>query len=273
MSKATLLNDIDKFVRWRISVLEKALATADFENGGEKITFVNDWEGLGLFLDAKVNESEKRLAQLMRSYYPDCVEYRVAVNVTPFKEMINDFLSFIAPSGNIMASTPKVRATLLNVISPDSIIPEFGGFDVIPAGVPSVVSAIVVSAGKTYSADVPANKGDTVVYAYICREGDVSGSYGFKKEGKRFLDDKNTIAKNHTGKGAYEVEKKGSFVISFANEDPVGEKTIYYRATVLSHDDYKLDKKKSKKDKKEKKEAKEGKDAESPTIEVHDADE
>lgn len=266
MAKASLLADVDKFVRWRISVLEKALAVADFESGGEKITFVNDWAGCGLFLDSKINESQKRLTALMRSYYPECVEYRISVNVPPLKELFNDIVSFIAPSGNIVVSTPKVRPTLLSVISPDSIIAEFGGFDPVPEGIESVVNAVVVVPGKTFSAEVPANKGDTVLYSYICREGDVSGSYGFKKEGKRFLDDKNTIAKKDTGKGSYVVEKKGAFVISFANEDPVGEKTVFYRATVVSREDNKAEKKRSKKEKKESKKEKDSK--ETPEVDV-----
>jgi hypothetical protein len=270
MSKASLLSDVDKFVRWRISVLEKALASADFINGGEKVTFVYDWAGCGLFLDGKVNESQNKFNNLMKLYYPECAEYRVSVNVPPLKEFINDIFSFISPSGNIVVSTPKVKPTLLTYISPDSIIPQYGGFDPVPPGVESVVNAVVVSAGKNFSAEVPANKGDTVLYSYICREGDVSGSYGFKKEGKRFLDDKNTIAKKDTGKGSYDVEKKGAFVISFANEDPVGEKTVFYRATVVSRDDVKVEKKKSKKDKKK---AEKEEKADSPTIEVSGADE
>ena len=66
MEKLTLLNDTDKFVRWRISVLEKALATGDFENGGEKITYVYDWYGCGLFLSGKVSESERKLRNFIR---------------------------------------------------------------------------------------------------------------------------------------------------------------------------------------------------------------
>jgi len=269
MAKASLLSDVDKFVRWRVSILEKALATADFANGGEKITFVNDWAGCGLFLDGKVNESQNKFNNIMRLYYPECTEYRVSVNVPPLKELINDIFSFIAPSGNIMVSTPKVKPTLLSYISPDSIIPQYGGFDPVPAGVESVVNAVVVSPGKNFSAEVPANKGDSVLFSFICREGDVSGSHGFKKEGKRFLDDKNTIPKKDTGKGTYDVEKKGAFVISFANEDPVGEKTVFYRCTVVSREDAKLEKKKSKKDKKKEKEEKE---EASPKIEVQGAD-
>jgi len=250
MAKASLVNDTDKFVRWRISILEKAMAKADFANGGEKITFINDWTGCGLFLDSKVNESQKKLLNFMRLYYPECTEWKISVNVPPLKELFNDFMSFIAPSGNIVVSAAKVKPTLLTYVSPDSITPQFGGFDPIPEGVESVVTAVVVSAGKTVSAEVPANKGDSIVYSFICREGEVSGSYGFKKDGKRFLDDKNTIPKKDTGKGSYDVEKKGSFVISFGNEDPVGEKTVYYRAAVVSREDAKTERKKSKKDKK-----------------------
>jgi hypothetical protein len=204
----------------------------------------------------------------MRSYYPECTEYRISVNVPPLKEFFNDIVSFIAPSGNVVVSAPKVRPTLLSIVSPDSIIPEFGGFDPLPDGAESVVNAVVVVPGKTFSAEVPANKGDMVLYSYICREGEVSGSYGFKKEGKRFLDDKNTIAKKDTGKGSYDVEKKGAFVLSFANEDPVGEKTVFYRATVVSRDDHKTEKKKSKKDKKESKKDKESPAKETPEVEI-----
>jgi hypothetical protein len=274
MAKVSLLSDVDKFVRWRISVLEKALASADFQNGGEKVTFVYDWAGCGLFLDSKVNESQNKLNNFMKLYYPECTEFRISVNVPPLKEFFNDIFSFISPSGNIVVSAPKVKASLLTYVSPDSIIPQYGGFDPVPPGVESVVSAVVVSAGKNFSAEVPANKGDTVFYSYICREGDVSGSYGFKKEGKRFLDDKNTIAKKDTGKGSYDVEKKGAFVISFANEDPVGEKTVFYRAVVVSREDFKTEKKKSKKDKKKggDKEEKEEKDS-GVKIEVQGAEE
>ena len=179
--------------------------------------------------------------------------------MTPLKELLNDVFSFLSPPSekarNIVISAPKIRQTLLAVVSPDSIIPQYGGFDPVPAGHESVVNVIVVAAGKTFSAEVPATKGDSVLYSYICREGDVTGSYGFKKEGKRFLDDKNQIAKKETGKGAYDVERKGAFVISFANEDPVGEKTVYYRTVVVSREDAKVEKKKSKKEKKSKESA------------------
>lgn len=66
MAKANLLSDVDKFVRWRVSVLEKALASADFTTDGEKITNIADWYGCGLFLDGKVNESQSKLNAIMR---------------------------------------------------------------------------------------------------------------------------------------------------------------------------------------------------------------
>ena len=189
-------------------------------------------------------------------YYPECTEYKINVNVSPLKEILTTIGNIFSGGGfkEVCVTTPLVRQKLLELISPDSIIQQYGGFDPCPPGYKSEVQMIVINAGKNYSSETPANKGDAILYNYVCREGDITGSYGFKKEGKRFLDDKNQIAKKESGKGNYEVEKKGAFVISFANEDPVGEKTVYFRTVVMNSDGSgaKIEKKKSKKEKKEK---------------------
>ena len=253
MSKLGLLSDPEKFTRWRIHVLEKALQKADFASGCEKITQVFDWTGIGLFLDSRINDSNSRLASITKLYYPECFEYKAQINISGLKEFLiklgNLFTGDL--SSNLAITPDNVRPALLEIISPDSIIPEFGGFDPLPSGTESVVLCQRVLAGKTFSHEAPANKGDVIHYSYICKEGDITGSYGFKKEGKKYLDDKNQIAKRDSGKGIYEVDRKGAFVMSFANEDPTGEKTIYFRASVVVKDDSKVDKKKSKKDKKE----------------------
>jgi len=256
LSKLGLLSDPEKFTRWRIYVLEKALQKADFASGGEKITQVFDWAGMGLFLDSRINDSNSRLASITKLYYPECFEYKAQINVSGLKELLIKLGNFFTGdlSSNLAITPINVRPALLEIISPDSIIPELGGFDPLPPGTQSVVLCQRVLAGKTFSHEAPANKGDVIHYSYICKEGDVTGSYGYKREGKKYLDDKNQIAKKDSGKGIYEVDRKGAFVMSFANEDPTGEKTIYFRASVVSKDDKveKVgDKKKSKKDKKE----------------------
>jgi hypothetical protein len=254
LSKLSLVADPEKFLRWRVHVLEKALSKANFEQGAEKVTQIFDWSGVGLFLDSKISESNNRLAAICRSYYPECFEYKAQVNVSGLKEFLINIGNFFAPldnSKNIAITPQNLRQTLLEIISPDSIIPEYNGFDPLPSGTESIVLSQNVLAGKTFSHEVPATKGDIIEYSYICKQGDITGSYGFKKEGKKFLDDKNQIAKKESGKGTYEVERKGAFVLSFANEDPNGSKDIYFRAVIVSQDDSKTERKKSRKDKKE----------------------
>jgi len=257
MSKLGLLSDPEKFTRWRIFVLEKALKVANFGAGGEKVTQVFDWSGMGLFLDSRITDSNNRLAALTKLYYPECFEYKAQVNVSPFKEFLINVGSIFTGDLSLAITQQNIRAGLLEIISPDSIISEYGGFDPLPEGVQSIVLAQKVMAGKIFSHETAANKGDSIHYSYICKEGDVTASYGFRKEGKRYLDDKNQIAKKESGKGTYEVEKTGAFVISFSNEDPVGEKTVYFRASLVSKEDgakrgdSKAEKRKSKRDKKE----------------------
>lgn len=255
MSKLGLLSDPEKFTRWRIFVLEKSLKEASFATGGEKITQIFDWSGVGLFLDSKISDSNSRLAALTKLYYPECFEYKVQVNVSPFKELLITLGSIFTGDQTVAYTPAYVRAGLLEIISPDSIIPEFGGFDPLPESVESVVYSQKLMAGKTFSHETPTSKGDIVHYSYVCKEGDITGSYGYRKEGKKYLDDKNQIAKKETGKGTYDVEKNGAFVFSFANEDPTGEKTIYFRAAVVPKNvgassdgrESKADRKKSKK--------------------------
>jgi len=263
LSKLGLLSDPEKFTRWRIYILEKALKEASFATGGEKVTQVFDWSGMGLFLDSRISDSNNRVAALAKLYYPECFEYKVQANVSAFKEFLINVGSIFTGDLSVAITPPNLRSGLLEIISPDSIITEYGGFDPLPEGVQSVVLCQKVMAGKTFSHEATANKGDTVYYSYVCKEGDVTASYGFRKDGKRYLDDKNQIAKKDSGKGQYEVEKTGAFVISFANEDPVGEKTIYFRASIANKDDgskrsdSKADRKKSKKvDRKESKKSK-----------------
>jgi len=262
MSKLGLLSDPEKFTRWRIFVLEKALKAANYAGGGEKVTQVFDWSGMGLFLDSRISDSNNRIAALTKLYYPECFEYKAQINVSSFKEFLINFQSIFSGDLSLAITQPNLHSKLLEIISPDSILTEYGGFDELPEGVESVVLTQRVTAGKTFSHESPATKGDTVYYSYICKEGDVTASYGFRKEGKRYLDDKNQIAKKESGKGTYEVDKNGAFVFSFANEDPVGEKTIYFRAAIAakgdnakrseSKADKKTERKKSKKSKKTK---------------------
>jgi hypothetical protein len=154
------------------------------------------------------------------------------------KEFFNDVVNFFTPGTdkgkNIMVSTPKVKSVLLGIVSPDSILPAYGGFDKLPEGIESNVQMCLIHPGKTFSSEVTAKKGDSVEYSFVCKEGEITGSFGFKKEGKKYLDDKNSLQKKDSGKGSYEPEKTGAFVISFANEDPVGDKTVYFRLAVIS---------------------------------------
>lgn len=159
LSKLGLLSDPEKFTRWRIFILEKALKQADFENGGEKVTQVFDWVGMGVFLDSRVNDSNHRLSALTKLYYPECFHYQVQINVSGFKEfLINIKNLFTGHLRTSIAIAPAyVRSNLLDLISPDSIIPQYGGFDPLPGGIESVVNCQKILPGKTFSHETPTN--------------------------------------------------------------------------------------------------------------------
>ncbi|KAI8809639.1 CRAL-TRIO domain-containing protein, partial [Cladochytrium replicatum] len=126
-----IYNNPEKFLRWRIQLMEKAIALLDFENGLETVTQVHDYEGASLFLDKRIKAVSTQIIKIFQDHYPEMLEKKFFIGVPTLMEyLFSLFSSFVSKATRdkfIVVSKARTRATLLEHIAPNQLPARYGG--------------------------------------------------------------------------------------------------------------------------------------------------
>ncbi|XP_057457059.1 patellin-3 [Lotus japonicus] len=123
-----------KFIKWRIQVLEKSVRKLDFSptpTAISTIVQVNDLKnspGLGKW---ELRQATNQALQLLQDNYPEFVAKQVFINVPwwylAFSRMISPFLTQRTKSKFVFAGPSKSAETLFKYIAPELVPVQYGG--------------------------------------------------------------------------------------------------------------------------------------------------
>nr|KYP68796.1 Patellin-3 [Cajanus cajan] len=122
----------NKFIRWRIQLLEKSVRSLDFSPTAiSTIVQVNDLKnspGLG---KRDLRQATNQALQLLQDNYPEFVAKQIFINVPwwylAFSRMISPFLTQRTKSKFLFAGPSKSAETLFKYIAPELVPLQYGG--------------------------------------------------------------------------------------------------------------------------------------------------
>ncbi|KAG4966683.1 hypothetical protein JHK82_032395 [Glycine max] len=126
----------NKFLRWRIQLLERSIRHLDFtpSSGINTIFQVNDLKNSPGPAKRELRLATKQALQLLQDNYPEFVAKQVFINVPwwylAFYTMINPFLTSRTKSKFVFAGPSKSPDTLFKYISPEQVPVQYGGLSV-----------------------------------------------------------------------------------------------------------------------------------------------
>ncbi|KAL1362654.1 hypothetical protein HN51_010877 [Arachis hypogaea] len=122
-----------KFIRWRIQLLEKSVRKLDFSPRGiSTIVQVNDLKNSpGQLSKRELRQATNQALQLLQDNYPEFVAKQVFINVPwwylAFSRMISAFLTQRTKSKFVFAGPSKSAETLFKYIAPEQVPVQYGG--------------------------------------------------------------------------------------------------------------------------------------------------
>ncbi|GBG79247.1 hypothetical protein CBR_g29298 [Chara braunii] len=124
---------VDKFIRWRLSVMEEGVKMLDFRpQGCCHILQIQDMKSApSPFKNKEQRIATKRTLHLLQDHYPELVRRKIFINVPWYfsvvYNMINPFLTERQKSKWVLASPGKVTETLLKYIPASELPVKYGG--------------------------------------------------------------------------------------------------------------------------------------------------
>jgi len=128
-----VFGDVQRFLRWRVSFMEKSIALLDFETVDQMVQ-IHDYEGVGM---SSRTESSKKAAseasKIFQDYYPEFLFRKFFVNVPSFLTWIfwlfKPFLSSatLAKMTVVGSGPDALGAALLPVIDKKELPKQYGG--------------------------------------------------------------------------------------------------------------------------------------------------
>ncbi|MED6167921.1 hypothetical protein PIB30_007236 [Stylosanthes scabra] len=121
-----------KFIRWRIQLLEKSVRKLDFSPRGiSTIVQVNDLKNSPGLSKRELRQATNQALQLLQDNYPEFVAKQVFINVPwwylAFSRMISAFLTQRTKSKFVFAGPSKSAETLFKYIAPEQVPVQYGG--------------------------------------------------------------------------------------------------------------------------------------------------
>ncbi|KAG2454658.1 hypothetical protein HYH02_000498 [Chlamydomonas schloesseri] len=121
------------FVRWRVRLMEQAVAALDWERGVEHVTQVHDYAGASMFrMDAGVKAASREIIRLFQDNYPELLSAKLFLNVPRVMEFLFGVFSGLADAATrakfTMASPARAATVLFTYVDPVQVPARFGGF-------------------------------------------------------------------------------------------------------------------------------------------------
>ncbi|GFR50148.1 hypothetical protein Agub_g12310 [Astrephomene gubernaculifera] len=114
---------VASFVRWRVKLMEQAVALLEFEGGIEHVMQVHDYSGASMFrMDAQMKTASREIIKLFQDNYPEMLSAKLFLNVPVVMEFLFSLFTTFSDVNTrakfTMASPQRSRPLLLRYIDP-----------------------------------------------------------------------------------------------------------------------------------------------------------
>eukprot|EP00741_Cyanophora_paradoxa_P024817 tig00000310_g23959.t1 len=181
---------VDRFVRWRVQLMERGIARLDFSKGPDAMVQIHDYAGVSLLkYDKNVQAASKKVVALFLNYYPELMYRKFFINIPWFMDYIYALMSALSSDRTrakfVLCSASALRAKLFQFIGVERLPPPYGGFGPelataagapSPAALPGPFRKIHVDARNAGEVQVPVKAGQAVRYQLTVESGDISVS-------------------------------------------------------------------------------------------------
>ncbi|CAG8478442.1 9168_t:CDS:2 [Paraglomus occultum] len=135
-SSAEAFSDLDRFIRWRVQLMEKGIRQLDFVNTDSMVQ-VHDYAGVGFgSYDKNTKQASKAVTALMQDNYPEFLAVKYFINVPWWGDVVFKFISvFLSEQTKkkfIVATSGGTHAALSRLINEENLPTFYGGKSVVP---------------------------------------------------------------------------------------------------------------------------------------------
>ncbi|KAI3931774.1 hypothetical protein MKW98_012184 [Papaver atlanticum] len=240
--------DLDRFVRWRIQLLEKSIRKLDYAPGGIcTLVQVNDLKNVrGPFMaEIKVAKA----VVMLQDNYPEFVAKQIFINVPwwylAVNRMMSPFLSQRTKSKFVYAGPSKTADTLCKYIAPERLAVAYGGaykegeheFSTADS-----VTEITIKPATKQTVEFPVSEASTLVWELRVVGWEVSYGAEFVPE----AEDGYTVIVSKTRKltpadeavvcTSFKIGEPGKIVLTIDNQTSKKKKLLYRSKTKTSSD-------------------------------------
>ncbi|CAM8924581.1 unnamed protein product [Rhodiola kirilowii] len=235
---------LNKFLRWRVQVLEKGIDLLEFKPGGvNSIIQVTDLKDMP---KRELRVASNQILSLFQDNYPELVARKIFINVpwyfSVLYSMFSPFLTQRTKSKFVISKEGNVAETLYKFIRPEDIPVRYGGMSRpggdLHNGPPKSASEFTVKGGEKVNIQIEGiEAGSTITWDLVVGGWDVDYSVEFIPN----AEDSYTIAVEKLRKVAGEEEaihnsftpkEAGRLVISVDNSSSRKKKVAAYRYIV-----------------------------------------
>ncbi|CAK9165655.1 unnamed protein product [Ilex paraguariensis] len=211
-----------KFLRWRLQLMEKEIQKLDFKPGGvSSLLQINDLNNTPGPSRKDLRLATKQAVALLQDNYPEFVARNIFVNVPfwyyAFNALLSPFLTQRTKSKFVFTRPARVTDTLLKYIAAEEIPVHYGGLkrdNDTEFSTKDAVSEVAVKAGSSETIEIPAPvAGTTLIWDLTVLGWEVN----YKEEFVPTDDGSYTII---VQKGRRMGWQEGSVRNSFRNNEP-----------------------------------------------------
>ncbi|KAK9665998.1 hypothetical protein RND81_14G152200 [Saponaria officinalis] len=233
----------DRFLRWRIELMEKGIEKLDFRASGvTSILQIYDLKNCPGPSKKEIRTATFKAISLLQDNYPELVAKNVLINVPfwyyAFYSLISPFLTQRSKSKFVVARPAKVTETLLNYIPFEEIPIQYGGLkrenDLEFGGEENgSVSEIVLKPGSVETIEIPALEvGKTLIWDFAVLGVEVSYKEEFipTDEGSYTIiiqKDKKMESLDKPVRNSFRNNEVGKVVITINNQSKKKKRAFY----------------------------------------------
>ncbi|KAF7818425.1 patellin-4-like [Senna tora] len=234
----------DKFLRWRIQFMEKAIQKLSFREGGvDSMIHIIDLNHTPRHGMKDLNSISKKTLTLFQNYYPEIIHKNIVVNA-PFwfytsQVLFSKFMTQRSETKFILARAPRATGTLLKFIAPERLPVEYGGLnrendeDFSPS---DKALEHKIKANTVSTIEVPVKEpGVTVIWDVTVVGWEVSYKEEFipEDEGSYNILLQNQKKMGESIRNSFYINEPGKIVITVGN-GTFKKKRMFYRSKTIS---------------------------------------
>ncbi|XP_047958568.1 patellin-4 [Salvia hispanica] len=160
----------ERFLRWRVQLMEKGVQKLDFKAGGvSSLLQINDLKNSPGASKKEVRAAVDKAVAVLQDNYPEFVAKNIFINVPfwyyAFHSLMSPFLTQRTRSKLVFARPSKVTETLLKYIPIQEIPVQYGGMkrenDFEFSNADGEATEVVIKAGATETIEIPTPEAGT----------------------------------------------------------------------------------------------------------------